>query len=57
MDCAKKISDIASLGLSSIHLLIAAPTPALAPAPAPFYLPQTWKKFYRKKIMAAEKVL
>jgi hypothetical protein len=25
-------------------------------ASAPFHLPQTWKKFYRKKIMVAEEV-
>jgi hypothetical protein len=35
----RKISHIASLGLNSIRLFIAAS--ALAPAPAPFYLPQT----------------
>ncbi len=44
----RKISDIASLDLSSIRLFIASPAPALAPAPARFYLPDL-KKFYRKK--------
>jgi hypothetical protein len=41
--------------LPELKLRTAAPAPATAPTPAPFYLPKTWrKKLYRKKIMVAK---